>query len=77
MIFKTKIDFLYKDGAERKQLDFQDAANPISKQLIVFHDGVMFILIVILMVVGWMIFSVIMNKHYYKYLIEGTAIEIV
>ena len=40
MIFKTKIDFLYKDGAEYKQLDFQDAMNPISKQLIFFHDGV-------------------------------------
>ena len=77
MIFKTKIDFLYKDGAERRQLDFQDAANPISKQLIFFHDGVMFILIVILMVVGWMIFSAIMNKHYYKYLTQGTTIEIV
>jgi len=37
----------------------------------------MFILVVILMIVGWMIFSAVMNKHYYKYLVEGTTIEIV
>ena len=74
---EIRIDFLYRDGAEWKQLDFQDAASPISKQLIFFHDSVMFILVVILMIVGWMIFSAVMNKHYYKYLVEGTTIEIV
>ena len=52
MSSEIKIDFLYKDGAEWKQLDFQDAASPISKQLIFFHDGVMFVLVVILMIVG-------------------------
>lgn len=70
-------NFIYKDGMEHSQLDFQDAGSPISEQLIFFHDNIMFILTTILVLVGWMIVSAILNKHYYKYLVEGTVIEIV
>ena len=71
------VNLLYGDSAEWSQLDFQDAASPISEQLIFFHDNILFILSVVLVVVGWMIVSGVLNKHYYKYLIEGTTIEIV
>lgn len=77
MITNIIINFIYKDGMEHSQLDFQDAGSPVSEQLIFFHDNIMFILIIILVLVGWMITSAILNKHYYKYLVEGTVIEIV
>jgi len=69
--------YVYKDGAELGQLDFQDSASPITEQLIFFHDDIMFILVIILALVGWMMLSAITNKHYYKYLTEGTTIEII
>lgn len=69
--------YLYNDASEIKQLDFQDAGSPISEQLIFFHDNIMFIIVLITMVVGWVIISSILNKHYYKYLVEGTSIEII
>lgn len=69
--------FVYKDSAVDQQLSFQDAASSISEQIIFFHDDVMFILTIILAIVAWMMFSAIINKHYYKYLVEGTTIEIV
>ena len=74
------VKLLYEDGAEWGQLDFKDAASPVSKQLVFFlffHDKVLFILSVILVVVGWMIVSGVLKKHYYRYLIEETTIEIV
>lgn len=74
---KFIINFIYKDSAVPYQLSFQDAGSPISEQIIFFHDDVMFILTIILTVVGWMMISAIINKHYYKYLIEGTTIEII
>lgn len=71
------IIFIYKDASEPNQLDFQDAGSPITEQLIYFHDNVMFIVLLITMVVGWTMISAIYNKHYYKYLVEGTSIEII
>ena len=67
----------YKDASEPKQLAFPDAASPIGEQLMFFHDNVMFIVLLILIIVGWLLISAISNKHYYKYLVEGTAIEII
>ena len=67
----------YKDGAEASQLSFQDSASPIAEQLIFFHDNVMFLIVVILVLVAWVLLAAIMNKHYYKYLVEGTTIEII
>ena len=77
MKLKNLLGFFYKDGVEPNQLSFQDGASPISEQLIFFHDDIMFILLIILVVVGWMMMSAFTNKHYYKYLVEGTTIEIV
>lgn len=67
----------YKDAMEPKQLGFQDSASPIAEQLVFFHDNVMFIIIVITVLVGWVMLTSIINKHYYKYLVEGTTIEII
>ena len=73
----SNILLFYKDAAEMKKLSFQDGASPITEQLIFFHDNIMFIILLILMLVGWMMISSIFNKHYYKFLVEGTFIEIV
>jgi hypothetical protein len=45
------IDF-YKDASEPKQLCFPDGASPIAEQLMFFHDNIMFIILLILMLVG-------------------------
>lgn len=76
-MINSKFIYVYKDTSEINQISFPDVGSPISEQLVFFHDNIMFILLLILMVVGWMLFSAIINKHYYKYLVEGTFIEIV
>nr|ALO20707.1 cytochrome c oxidase subunit 2 [Liriope tetraphylla] len=68
---------LYKDGVEHWQLAFQDSASPISQELVLFHDYIMFILTIILFVVGWLIVKALVNKNYYKFLVDGTTIEFV
>nr|CUS58601.1 TPA: cytochrome c oxidase subunit 2 [Podocoryna carnea] len=68
---------IYSDGAEPYQLDFQDVASPIGEGLVFFHDNLMFLIMLILVLVGWLMFSAVINKHYYKYLVEGTLIEII
>ena len=77
MNIKNLLLLIYKDGVEPLQLSFQDSASPISEQLIFFHDDIMFILWIILVLVGWIMISAMTNKHYYKYLVEGTTIEII
>nr|ALO20680.1 cytochrome c oxidase subunit 2 [Leuckartiara octona] len=67
----------YRDAVEANQLGFQDVASPIAEQLVFFHDNVMFIIVVIIVLVGWIMLTSITNKHYYKYLVEGTTIEII
>nr|ALO20666.1 cytochrome c oxidase subunit 2 [Catablema vesicarium] len=67
----------YKDACEVNQLGFQDGASPIAEQLIFFHDNVMFLIVIITVLVGWIMIASATNKHYYKYLVEGTTIEII
>jgi len=69
--------YFYKDTSEINQIDFPDVGSPISEQLVFFHDNVMFIVLFIMILVGWFLVSAIHNKHYYKYLVEGTLIEII
>nr|YP_004940447.1 cytochrome c oxidase subunit II [Clava multicornis]AER54456.1 cytochrome c oxidase subunit 2 [Clava multicornis] len=68
---------IYSDSPEPYQLDVQDAASPMGERLVFFHDNLMFLIVLILVIIGWLMFSSIFNKHYYKYLVEGTLIEIV
>ena len=42
----------YYDGAEPQQLGFQDVGSPLGEQLVFFHDDIMFIILVILVVVA-------------------------
>ncbi len=72
----TKLNVL-KDAAEPWQLGFQDAASPVMEEIILFHDQIMFILTIIIITVLWLIFRAFTNKHYHKYLFEGTLIEII
>ena len=75
---KSLVSFtFYYDSIVPYQLSFQDAASPISQQIIFFHDDVMFILILILTVVAWMMVSAFLNPYYDKYFVEGTTIEII
>jgi len=69
--------FFYKDGVEPQQLSFQDGGSPLCEQVIFFHDNVMFLIIIIVVLVSWILIVAIVNKHYYRYLVEGTVIEIV
>lgn len=69
--------FLYFDNPEYNQLSFQDVGSPIAERMVFFHDNVMFIIILIISLVGWLMIVSVFNRHYYKYLVEGTVIEIV
>lgn len=68
---------VYSDVCEMSQLSFQDAGSPIMEEIIFFHDEVMFILTVIITLVLWLIMKALINRYFYKYLVEGTVIEIV
>ena len=67
----------YKDGVEWNQLTFQDVGSPLGERLIFFHDNIMFIIVIITVLVGWLMVSSFINKNYYKYLVHGTVIEVV
>ena len=67
----------YYDASQAWQLSFQDAGSPIMEEITFFHDEVMFILSVIITVVLWLIVRALINKHYYRFLIEGTLVEVV
>ena len=75
--FNLNLLNVYRDTCERNQLSFQDAGSPIMEEITFFHDEVMFILTVIITAVLWLIFKALINGHFYKYLVEGTVIEIV
>jgi len=51
MVLSFIINF-YKDASEASQLSFPDVASPISEQLVFFHDNVMFLILLILLLVG-------------------------
>lgn len=76
-ILKNNLLLLKFDVAEPWQLGFQDAASPIMEEIILFHDQIMFILVIIIITVLWLIFKALTNKFYHKYLFEGTLIEII
>jgi len=59
------------------QLLFQDAASPIILQLISFHDHTLIILILVITVVSYALYTIIINKYTNRYLIEAQQIETV
>ena len=62
---------------------FQDSASPQMEALVELHNIIMFYLVTILFVVGWMLFTIIRNFVHYrwpisnKYLNHGTLIELI
>lgn len=67
----------YLDTPEFSGISFPDVATPLGEQLIKFHDNVMFIVVFMTILVGWIMYSAFFNKLYYKYLTHGTSIEVV
>nr|YP_010880991.1 cytochrome c oxidase subunit II [Pelagia noctiluca]WIA66008.1 cytochrome c oxidase subunit 2 [Pelagia noctiluca] len=68
---------VYKDAAGDWQLSFQDAASPVMEEITFLHDQVMFIGPVISILILWLMIRSAVNKYKYKFLVEGTVIEIV
>jgi len=58
-------------------LSFQDAASPVMEEITFLHDQVMFIGPVISILILWLMIRSAVNKYKYKFLVEGTVIEIV
>lgn len=59
------------------QLLFQDAASPIIKQLIIFHDHAIIILILIITIVGYAILALLARKFSSRNTLEAQQIETV
>ena len=59
------------------QIRFQNRASPLIEQLIFFHDHALLILILIATLVGYFILSLITNKFFNRYLLDGQIIEII
>lgn len=62
-------------------LYFQDSASPQMEGLVELHNIIMFYLVIVMFVVGWMLLSVVLNfsksRISNKYLNHGTLIEII
>nr|YP_008081022.1 cytochrome c oxidase subunit II [Hydra sinensis]AGE65897.1 cytochrome c oxidase subunit II [Hydra sinensis] len=71
------INLIYKDIPEFNQFSFQDTASFNGNNLVFFHDQIMFYIIIILVLVGWLLFSVIRNNYFYKFLLENNFIEVI
>ncbi len=62
---------------------FQDSATPQMEGLVELHDHIMFFLVIILFIVGWILFSIIKNfiskksPISHKYLTHGTLTEFI
>ena len=77
------ITVVYNDAIEPWQLGFQDGASPAFEGIVELHDQIQFYLVIILLGVGWVLSSVILNfnantnKIVYKYHNHGTLIELI
>nr|QCU46367.1 cytochrome c oxidase subunit 2 [Stomolophus sp. CG-2019] len=71
------INSLNKDVPLDWQLSFQDGASPIMEEISFLHDQVMFIAPVISVFILWLMARSAISRYKYKFLVEGTLIEIV
>lgn len=58
-------------------LGFQDRASPLIEQLIFFHDHAIVVLVIITILVGYIIASLFLNSHTFRFLLEGQTIEVI
>nr|YP_010890040.1 cytochrome c oxidase subunit II [Bargmannia lata]WJJ70052.1 cytochrome c oxidase subunit 2 [Bargmannia lata] len=63
------------DIAENFQLSWQDIAT--NSKLLFFHDNVMFIIVLITIIVGWIMIRAFSNKFFVKNLDHGSTIEVI
>lgn len=59
------------------QYFFQDAGTPLMEEVSIFHNQIMYILIIIIFMVLWLIIKALVNKVYYKALTDGALVEII
>nr|ASY98576.1 cytochrome c oxidase subunit II [Camelomantis moultoni] len=57
-------------------LGLQDSTSSLMEQLMYFHDHSMFIIMIIVITVGYMILSLMMNKFIDRYVMDGQYLEI-
>uniref|UniRef100_UPI00300380D0 cytochrome c oxidase subunit II n=1 Tax=Gonypeta brunneri TaxID=2909294 RepID=UPI00300380D0 len=57
-------------------LGLQDSASPLMEQLMYFHDHSMFIIMMIVMTVGYMMLSLMSNKFMDRHVMDGQYLEI-
>nr|YP_010265402.1 cytochrome c oxidase subunit II [Cyphoderus aff. similis]UIR97914.1 cytochrome c oxidase subunit 2 [Cyphoderus aff. similis] len=57
-------------------LNFQNATSPLMEQLIFFHDHTMTILILIISIVGYNLYSTCINVHIDQYMLESQGLEL-
>nr|ADI33894.1 cytochrome c oxidase subunit II [Rhinusa antirrhini] len=60
-----------------KTLFLQDSASPLMEQLTYFHDHTLMISTIIMVLVGRMLISMLLNKFNHRFLLEGQLIETV
>lgn len=58
-------------------MGLQDAASPVMHELIMLHDQVMYVLVLIVTLVLWLMVRALTTRHYNRYLLDGTLIEVV
>lgn len=68
---------LKEDIAEYWGLGFTDAGSPAMEEIVIFHDEVMFILMIIIFFVLWIMFRSLTTRFYHRYLFEGVLIEVI
>jgi len=79
----SRIFVINLDAPSAWGIYFQDSATPQMEGLAELHNHIMFYLVLILFVVGWMLFSIIRNYTYikslisHKYLEHGTTVEFI
>lgn len=71
------INLLNNDIPLNWQLSFQDSVSPIMEEIVFLHDQIMFVVPVISVLVVWLMVRSILSKYKYKFLVEGTVIEVV
>lgn len=78
MLFKS---IIFNDIPKPWGLYLQDSASPIAEGILEVHDTVMFYLIIILILVGYLTYRILnLNKKIkvsYKYLIHGSILEFI
>lgn len=80
-MFKESVEnllsLILRDNPEPWQLGLQDAGSVKMEESVLFHDEIMFILTIIIIIFLWFLIRILTRRYYYKYLFEGTLAEVV